>query len=253
MSTTSLIDSSTKASLDLVKNLAAKLNFFINGDGVMQTDSGPVESLKHIARRLASTGYFHPITVLDTLDELILSGLPTDDMAYVQSDPDVRKRGLYQVQSDGSFLKQSYESIVSLSSELGRDLLVRDIPVTYVTGPVPVFKLIVPVDVEQTIILKLNLTSFIPASGVGGDQDATLIVRVNQNKTVQTELLVKPPYTTLGASTLVLPQIDFTMATQNQGGVNENRLVTIRVKPQVDNVSLATLSVVDSSSLVYKA
>lgn len=250
---TSLIDTSTRASLDLVKNLAQKLNFFINGDGIMQTDSGPVESLKHIARRLASTGYFHPITVLDTLDELILSGLPVDAMAYVQADPDARKRGLYQVQADGSFLKQSYESIVSLSSELGRDLLVRDIPVTYVTGPVSVYKLIVPVDVEQTIFLKLNLRSFIPAAGVGGDQDATLIVRVNQNGTVQTEFLQKPPYTTLGASTLILPQLDYTVMTQNQGGVNENRLVTIRVKPQVDNVSLATVSVQDTSSLVYKA
>jgi hypothetical protein len=174
-------------------------------------------------------------------------------MGYVNGDPDPKKRGLFQVQQNGEYKKQSYESIVALSRELGRELLVQDIPVTAVTGPVEVYKMVIPVDVEQTVWVDLKLKAFIPASGVGCEQDVTIIVRINQNGTVQTETIARPPYTTPGALTSVLPVLDYVIATQNQGSVDENRLVTIRVKPQVDNVSLATISVVDSSSLIYKA
>uniref|UniRef100_A0AAU6W4K9 Uncharacterized protein n=1 Tax=Pseudomonas phage Cygsa01 TaxID=3138529 RepID=A0AAU6W4K9_9VIRU len=250
---TSLLDTPTKASLDLVKALAKKLNFFINGNGIMQTDSGPVESILHIAKRLSSTGYFHPIQVFESYDEMTLAQLSVDDMGYVQADPVLKKRGLYQVQENGEFKKQSYESIVALSRELGRELLVQDIPVSYVTGPVEVYKLIIPTNVEQTVWVNLRMKAFIPASGVGCEQDVTIIVRINQNGTVQTETIARPPYTTLGALTSVLPVLDYTIATQNQGSEEENRLITVRVKPQVDNVSLATISVLDSSSLVYKA
>lgn len=250
----SLIDSSTRASLELVKSLGKKLNFFINGDGIMQTDSGPVETLKRLTKRLTSTGYFHPITPYETYEEMTLDQyLVEDGMGYVQADPDVKKRGLYQVQANGTFLKQSYESITSLSSENGRELLVADIPVSLVTGPVSVYRIVIPTDVEQTVWLDLKMKAFIPATGAAGVQEAHLAVRVNQNGTVQSEMLALPASVKEAPVLGVLPIMEYTIQTQNQGTTEENRLVTIRVKSQVDNVSLVHLSVVDSSSLIYKA
>lgn len=251
------LDASVQASLNLVKSLAQRFKYFIDGDGVMQTDSGPVESLGRLAKRLSSTGYFHPITEFGTLNQAILAiqagTLVQDDMAYVKADNDLNKRGLYQVQADGTPLKQSYEHITALSSENGRELMVSDVVVSHVTGPVSVFKLVLPLATEGTVWIDVKARTFLPATSNGGVQDMVIMLRANQDGSFDSEVQAYPAKTAAAPTAELLPTIEVVLTEQNVGEIDENRLVNIRLVPGADIVALTTLSVKDTSSLIYKA
>jgi len=248
------LETSVQNALDVVKNLSQKFNFFINGNGIMQTDNGPVESIGAIARRMASTGYFHPIVEFDSYESLIetIPPLPQDAIGYVTADPDPRKRGLYQVQSDGSYLKQSYQAITGLVSENGRKLSVMNEPVTSVTGRVNFFKMIVPTNVEDTIWVDMDLRAYLIPDTTAMTRKASLMIRVNQDNTYATDLVVSPPVSNVPSLDVKCPSFSVSIALQNAETEDENLLITIAIDQHGSN-ALVTLTANDTSCLIYKA
>ena len=253
------LDAGVQASLDLISNLSKRFNFFINGDGVMATDSGPVESINRIAKRLSSTGYFHPITEFRTVDEMLAAGLPQDSMGYVRADANPAANGLYTVTENNGLQKASYESIVNLSNERGRDLLIKDRVVTPVTGQVEFYQVVVPHNVEQTIWVRLKMMAYHVPSQRALTRDATVMLRCTGD-------YMEPIYWDLiedeakdsahGEYTAKAPHIDVNLTTQNDETQDANTLVTIAIGPpngEDDENYLITLSALDSSCLIYPA
>lgn len=246
------LDSSVQASLDLIRELSSKLRFFIHGNGVIQTESGPVESLKALARRMSSTGYFHPITEVETYNIMIgtTPTWPEDFMVWVYGDPNPAKRGLYLSDGAGGFTRQSYQSIVNLSNEVGRELVVRDVVTSALTGPVDVFKVVLGTDVEGTNWFTVDMSSWIPVDSQGYTTQKKFAVRVNQNGDVETW---EAPDVTVGY-TQNTPTLSFEVLPQNVGAPGENVLVTVKITPPVNgSVGLNTVHLLDYTGLAYKA
>ncbi len=247
-----LLDSKVQAYLDQIKELARKLNFYIHGDGVMQTQAGGVESIKALNRRLSSTGYFHPMKEVNRYRDAVDAALPQDSVLWVKSDPDPTLNGLYQVQADASLKAMDYQSLTGLVDQEGRKLIVHSRPVKNDATRVDFFKIQVPSNQTQTIWLDCEVKSYLFTEMKGAVDKASFVIRRAPDVGFVINRVNTGTHPGEGLMTANMPLLKVDTKIVNAGTSSELTLVTLYLEYNGSN-GVSTFSLKDSSNQAYLA